>query len=94
MITFNNKNFILLSDKSKYKDHEYVGFYRPYKKSISLFNKNKEKIGAVTKNKVLLSALKVEGGYWYSFATIGLIGEYSSYRQECEDIEKALEKLK
>ena len=68
-----------------------VGYYKPNKTSITIYNMQKEKIGVITKHKVLACATPFDGAWWYSYATIKEVGEYDSYSHSMEDIEKALE---
>lgn len=68
-----------------------VGYYKVFKKTIGLYNVNNEKIGVVTKNRVLAKATKTDNGYWYSYGNIEEIGNYESYIKECDDINRALE---
>ncbi len=70
-----------------------VGYYKPLKNKINIMDMQKFKIGVITKHKVLALATKrPEGGWWYSYGTIDLIGLYS-YAQEIKDIEQALKQL-
>lgn len=62
-----------------------VGFYKVNKKTITLQNLQKKKIGVINEHGLLCSARKLNGKYWYSFATINEIGEYESYRQSVEE---------
>ncbi len=99
MITLNNKKFA--ENEKEFTDSLFegggtcVGYARINKKTISILNIQKEKIGVITIHKVLLSATKLDSKkWWYSFATIKEIGEYNSYSQEIKDIDNALLKLK
>lgn len=96
MLVFNGKKFArndaeyasTLSDE----DGAAVGFYRPLKKQIKLYNLQREMIGVVTQYGVLAHAKKLEcGRYWYSHMTIPEIGENPSYMAHREDVEKALQ---
>ena len=66
-----------------------VGYAKRIKKSITILNNNREKVGVIA-NGVLASATKLESGeYWYSYATPSIVGEYASYMQERDDIKTA-----
>tara|TARA_R110000764_G_scaffold40882_10_gene91502 strand:+ start:380 stop:676 length:297 start_codon:yes stop_codon:yes gene_type:complete len=70
-----------------------VGYYKPLKNQIKLMDMQKVKVGVITKHKVLALATKRPEGWWYSYGTIDLIGEYD-YGQQTRDIEQALKHLK
>jgi hypothetical protein len=91
MITLNNKIFI----KKGEQNDSAVGYYKIFKKYVDLYNLNNEKIGVVTCRGVIAKATplneitrqdKDKGKWWYSFATIDELGEYSSYSKEQEEI--------
>ena len=68
-----------------------VGFARRYKKSVSLFDHQKNKIAVINNHGVLCCATKrKDGRYWYSLATVNLIGRWESYRKEVEECAAAL----
>ena len=68
-----------------------VGYYKVNKKTISILNLQKEKIGIITHRGVMGKATKQEnGGYWYSYGMPENIGEYDSYMQYVEEVERAL----
>ena len=69
-----------------------VGYYKPLKNQIKLMDMQKTKVGIITKHKVLALATKRPEGWWYSYGTIDLIGEYD-YGQQNRDIEQALKQL-
>jgi len=73
-----------------------VGYYRPLKSQIKLFNIQKKLIGTITENRVLAKATFQEDTqkYWYSYGTIKEVGEYDSYIKQVDDIEAALKLLK
>ena len=98
MIILNGKKFA--KDDDEFTDSLFkgettcVGYYKVNKKSITLFNHQKQKIGVINCHKVLCSARKLESGKWfYSLSTIKEIGEFPNYKTEREDIEKAWRKL-
>lgn len=70
-----------------------VGFYKKTKKTVRLYNMQKELIGLINEHKVLCSARKVDNAYWFSFCTINEIGRFPSYRHERDNIMDVLVKL-
>lgn len=87
-IVLNGKKFIHTSKPGSRTD--IAGYYKPFKKQITLLNLGKNKIGVITTNRVLLHARKIENKYWYSFSTIPVIGEYASYSQQVSEVDTAL----
>ena len=85
MITLNKKQFA--ANDSEFTESLFtsggtcVGFYKINRKSITLYNMRREKIGVINRHGVLACATKTESGYWYNSATIAEIGEYSSYSE-------------
>lgn len=70
-----------------------VGYYKVNKRSISLMDQHKNKIGAIA-NRVLATATKLDNNkYWYSYATPALVGKYESYAKEQADIHAAMKML-
>lgn len=67
-----------------------VGYYKANKKSITLKNMQKEKIGVINQYGCLLHASKQEKGYWYSFMDIPEIGEYKNIVDQYDETGKAL----
>ena len=99
MITLNNKKLAKndkeFIDSLFHKDGTCVGYYKPLKNKVKIFNMQKELVGVITKNRVLAKASKQDNGkYWYSYGDIGIIGGYDSYIDQYEDIKKALESTK
>lgn len=97
MITLNGKKFAKNDEEFTNSLFERggtcVGFYRVNKRSISLLDTNKNKIGVINRHGVLGSARKLDiGKYWYSYATIDIIGEYSSYMQEREEVSEIMKR--
>jgi hypothetical protein len=91
MITLNYKKFAAngkeMIDSLFTGKSTCVGYYRAHKKSISLFDHQRNKIGIITNN-VLGSARKLENGqYWYSYGTPTLIGEYNSFKAYTDEIQ-------
>jgi hypothetical protein len=70
-----------------------VGYAKRNKKSVTIMNAQKEKVGAINRHGVLCSAMKTENsktGWWYSFEDIDIIGKYESYLQCVEECQQAL----
>lgn len=89
MITLNGKNFA--ETDSEFSSHNCVGFAKRNSKSITLTDKNKNKIGVINCHGVLCRADKLDNGsWWYSYGDIDLIGRYDSYMQEREEIRVAM----
>ena len=80
----NNKEF---TDSLFKKGGTCIGYYKVNKKSITLLDMHKEKVGVIV-NKVLGLATKLEGNWWYSYGNIPLLGEYDSslIRKEIDNI--------
>ena len=70
-----------------------VGYYRVNKKSISIMDQQKNKVGVIANN-VLATATKQGKGYWYCYATPDIVGEYSSHMQEVEEVREAMGLIK
>ena len=94
MITLNGNKFAL-------NDNEFnvcgscVGFYKPYKHIINLFDMQHTKVGVITKHQVLLLATKLNcERWWYSYGDVPLVGKYTSTVERDNDINSALEQLK
>lgn len=95
MLILNGSKFALNENEFKNSLFESggtcIGYYRPNKKTITLLDHNKKKIGVITHYGVLACATKQDNGkWWYSHATIDQIGQYTSYKQQIEEINKAL----
>lgn len=95
MITLNGKKFALndqeFTETLFEHDGTAVGYYKPLKNKIRLYNMQRELIGVITQHGVLACATKTpNGAYWYSHATIKEIGENPSYMAHVEEIESAL----
>lgn len=65
-----------------------IGFYKVGKNQINLMNHQKERIGVINRHGVLCKATKVDGGYWYSLATIDEIGKFESYTKGVNELNK------
>jgi hypothetical protein len=90
MITLNGKKFA--ANEAEFtsslfdKNGTCVGYYKRMKNNVKLFDMQMNLIGVINKHGCLCCATLLETGkYWYSFATIKLIGEYESYRQSTEE---------
>lgn len=71
------------------KDVTCSGYAKRHKRKIELFNIQHELIGVINKHGVLCNARKLDNGkYWYSYSQINIIGEFKSYRDEVETVEK------
>jgi hypothetical protein len=69
------------------------GYIKVNKRSISILNQQKEKVGVINRHGVLCCATKLKDGkWWYNFADIKIIGRYESHIQEVNECESALEK--
>ena len=95
MITLNGKQFA--RNDSEFTDSLFTsggtcaGYYKPNKRSISLLDMQKNKVGVITNRGVLACATKRDNGYWYSYGDIDLIGRYESYMQQVDESLAALE---
>ncbi len=90
MIFLNGKCFA--ANEAEFKSclfephHDCVGYYRVNKKSITLKDHNKIKIGVIC-NLVCAAAVKLDNGKWfYSYSKPALIGEWPSYSDQQEEI--------
>ena len=95
MITLNGKKFAKdeneMQDSLFHKGGTCVGYYRVNKRSITIMDHQKKKVGVISNN-VLGSTRKVEGGYWHTYATPDIVGEYPSYTEEVEEIKSITRK--
>lgn len=70
-----------------------VGYYRVNKKSISLLDMKKNKIGVICNN-VLASARKLENGrFFYSYMNPKIVGDYD-FNKMMEDVGVVMKLLK
>lgn len=68
------------------------GYYRARKTGIDLLDLQQNKVGVITRRRVLAKATKQPNGrYWYSYGDVDLVGPYQSYQQQCREVELALE---
>ena len=95
MVIINGKKFV--ENDAEFIDSLFapggtcVGYVRANKRSITLMDMQQQKVGAITRYGVLACATKLDGGqWWYTHATIGIIGEHASYMREQDDISDAL----
>lgn len=79
MITLNGKYFSEYGDTSSA-----TGFAVRYKRHIKLFDINHDLIGVITKYGVVAKASKRSNGYWYSYADIDILGDYSLQQQRAD----------
>ena len=96
MIILNGKKFAQndneFTDSLFNKGGTCVGYYRKYKKSISLLDHNKEKVGIINSDYVLAKATKQDDGrYWYSFANPSIVGEYDSYIEQQNNVQNTFD---
>ncbi len=92
MIKLNGKKFA--ANKKELQAYpDCVGFYRVNRRSVSIQNLNKEKVGVITYHGVLASAKKLEGEWWYSHAAVELVGEYDSYTRESTEVHAILKRF-
>jgi hypothetical protein len=96
MITLNNKQFAETENEmitSLFNTGgTCVGYATRNRKSITLKNMQKEKVGVINAEGVLARADKLDNGkYWYSYGDIDIIGKYQSYTQEVKECKQALE---
>jgi len=96
MITLNGKK--LAESESEFMDSLFqsggtcVGYAKRNKKSVTILDMQRNKVGMINAHGVLCAATKLDNGKtWYSYATIKIIGEYQSYMQEVTEC-KALVK--
>ena len=63
-----------------------VGYAKRFKRKIDIMDARKNKVGVINRELVLGAATKVEGGYWYSYADVKIIGEYNSYMAQHDEL--------
>lgn len=94
MLVLNGKKFARtdseFTESLFQNDGTCVGYYKPNRKSITLLNMKKEKIGVINSHGCLCAATLLNGRYWYSLATIKEIGRYESYIRGVEECRAAL----
>ena len=98
MITLNGKQFAKNDNEftnSLFKrGGTCVGFYKANKRSITLYDIQRNKIGVINREGVLASATKQDdGNYWYSYANPSIIGEYD-YKQQMGEVTGIMETYK
>jgi hypothetical protein len=90
MLTLNGKKFA--KDENEMQNSLFntggtcVGYYRVNKKSITIMDHQKKKVGVIC-NTVLGSARKVEGIWHYFYMTPDIVGKYPSYIAERKELE-------
>lgn len=97
MVILNDKKFAE-NDKefvsSLFTDKTCVGYVRKNKKSITIMDHQKNKVGVLNRHGVLCHASKLDDGkWWYNLATIDLIGEYDSYMKQVEECKNLIYSL-
>ncbi len=94
MITLNGNKFALTDKEFTSSLFESgstcVGYYKPLKTQVKLFDHNHNLVGAITKHKVLTKATKLDGKHWFSYGDIDLVGRYESYMQKEKEITNVL----
>ena len=93
MIELNGSKFAA-NKKELEANPDSVGFYRVNQRTVTIQNLQREKVGVITSRGVLASATKMDcGRWWYSYATIGVVGEYDSYTQEQNEVRGVLKRF-
>ncbi len=96
MIILNEKKFAPTNDQfinSLFEDGgTCVGYYKVNKKSISLYDHQRNKVGVIANN-VLGTATRQDKGFWYSYGTPKIIGKYESYMKEQEEVQAITERF-
>jgi len=67
-----------------------AGYYKRNKRSVTLMNMQRKKIGVINSHGVLCCATNINGKTWYSHADIKEIGAYPSYTQQVIECKNAL----
>lgn len=98
MVTLNGKKFALNGQEFTNSLFESggtcVGYYRVNRKSITLLDHNKVKIGVINRHGVLAAATRLDNDKWrYSFATIKQVGEYESYAHQVNEPKELINNL-
>ena len=94
MITLNNKK--LAKNNKEFTNSLFsskgtcIGYYKVNKKSVSIMNMQKEKVGVVTNNVMAKATKQTNGKYWYSYGDIDIIGEYPKYSKKNDDIKMVM----
>ena len=98
MIILNNKRFA--KNNAEFIDSLFnngptcTGFYKVNKQSITIQDQQRQKIGVINKHGVLCKASRpdcLNGNYWYTLATIDVIGKYCDYMQSVNEPLNALQ---
>jgi len=97
MITLNSRKFAETESEminSLFEDSTCVGYAKGNKRTVTLMDHNHNKIGVINNHGLLCSATRQKNNrYWYSFATISLVGEYPNYAQSIEEPKNVLAAL-
>ena len=68
-----------------------VGYYKPLKAQVKLFDHKRNLIGAITKHKLMFRADKLDDGkHWFSYGDIDLVGRYARYSDKEKEITNVL----
>lgn len=85
VITLNGNTFAA-NDKEFKKLGHCNGYYRVHRRSVSILDPQKKKVGVINCHGVLACAtLLDDGSYWYNYDTIKVVGTYQSYTQSVEE---------
>ena len=68
-----------------------AGWYKFTTGGIILYNMAGVRIGGINRNKCLYSSRMIDGKLWHNYADVCCIGPWSSYRERCEAIDRALD---
>ncbi len=68
-----------------------VGYYKPLKELVQLFDHNHNLVGTINRHKALAKATKLDNGkHWYSYGDPDLVGRFKSYMQKEKEITNVL----
>ena len=70
------------------------GFYRVNKRSITLLDHNRIKIGVIGNGLVAKATKLASGKWWYSYAAPDLIGEYKNLSVKYKEINDIMNRYK
>lgn len=79
----------VFAPKKRVLTESHSGFYRAYTYTIAIYDRDGSKIGVINRHGVLCCATKIDGGWWYNFATIPIIGKWGSLADESKDVAAA-----
>lgn len=88
MVTINGKSFAEndneMTDSVFQKGGTCVGFIKRNKRSITIMDHQKIKVGVINREGVIGSATLINGNWWYSYADVKLLGEFESYSAQVD----------